>query len=138
MIAFDKWVTFQTRFMEGWEEFIEGLSVRGGDTFWLDHQPAFHAYDYGANIKIEVNEETVIRPTHLHSEMDDDDDGWEILQQGREQQGEEEEEEEEEDGDDQYPHPNAEEDSLFLPEEAHSAASLLLSSSHSFRPTAVR
>lgn len=143
MIAFDKWVTFQTRFMEGWEEFIEGLSARGGDTFWLDHQPAFHAYDYGANIKIEVNEEianleqeTVIRPAHLHSEMDDDDDddddddGWEILRQGREQQGEEEEE----DGDDdQYPHPNAEEDSLFLPEEAHGAASLS-PSSHPFGP----
>jgi hypothetical protein len=143
MIAFDKWVTFQTRFMEGWEEFIEGLSVCGGDTFWLDHQPAFHAYDYGANIKIEINEEianleqeTVIRPTHLHGEMnddddDDDDDGWERLRQGREHQGEEEEEE---DGDDdQYPHPDAEEDSLFLPVEAHGAASLS-PPSHSFRP----
>ncbi|KAM6504549.1 hypothetical protein FSOLCH5_015455 [Fusarium solani] len=125
MIAFDKSVTFQTRFMEGWEEFIDGLSARGGDTFWLDHQPAFHAYDYGANIKIEVNEEianleqeTVIRSAHLHSEMDDDDDdddGWEMLRQGREQHGEEEEEDGDGDGDgDQYPHPNAE-DSLFLP-----------------------
>ncbi|KAM6506728.1 hypothetical protein FALCPG4_014960 [Fusarium falciforme] len=143
MIAFDKWVTFQTRFMEGWEEFIDGLSARGGDTFWLDHQPAFHAYDYGANIKIEVNEEianleqeTVIRSAHLHSEMDDDDDdddGWEILRQGREQHGEEEEEDGDGDGDgDQYPHPNAE-DSLFLPVEAHSAASLS-PSSHLFRP----
>ncbi|EEU33729.1 uncharacterized protein NECHADRAFT_89203 [Fusarium vanettenii 77-13-4] len=92
------------------EEFIEGLSVRGGNTFWLDHQPAFHAYDYGANIKIEINEE--------------------IANLEQEQQGEEEEEDS---NDDQYPHPDAKEDSLFLPVEAHSTTSLS-PLSHSFRP----
>ncbi|GKU12187.1 unnamed protein product [Fusarium langsethiae] len=67
MIAFDKWVIFQTIFMDGWTGFLERFSAQG-DTFWADHQPAFHAYDYGANINIEVNEgianleeETVIR-----------------------------------------------------------------------------
>jgi hypothetical protein len=56
MIAFDKWVTFQTRFMEGWDDFIQQIHSTD-DSFWYHHQPAFHAYDYGANIQIEVNEE---------------------------------------------------------------------------------
>ncbi|GKU16104.1 unnamed protein product, partial [Fusarium langsethiae] len=58
-----------------------------GDAFWVDHQPAFHAYDYGANINIEVTEEianleqeTVIRSAH-HDETDDDDDDCETPQE---------------------------------------------------------
>ncbi|EGU76685.1 hypothetical protein FOXB_12805 [Fusarium oxysporum f. sp. conglutinans Fo5176] len=84
MIAFDKWVIFQTLFMDGWTEFLERFSAQG-DTFWTDHQPAFHAYDYGANINIEVNEgianleeETVIRSAYseeLSNDSDDSDDG---------------------------------------------------------------
>ncbi|KAH7471730.1 hypothetical protein FOMA001_g13322 [Fusarium oxysporum f. sp. matthiolae] len=108
MIAFDKWVTFQTLFMDGWTGFLERISVQG-DTFWTDHQPAFHAYDYGANINIEVNEgianleeETVIRPAYLDGLDDEDDesgDGYEeenssllATQQGWGQVGGEEQE----------------------------------------------
>ncbi|EXM13735.1 hypothetical protein FOTG_17825 [Fusarium oxysporum f. sp. vasinfectum 25433] len=85
IIAFDKWVTFQTLFMDGWTGFLERFSVQD-DTFWTDHQPAFHAYDYGANINIEVNEgianleeETVIRPAYLDGlddEFDESDGGY--------------------------------------------------------------
>ncbi|KAF5266247.1 hypothetical protein FOXYS1_2915 [Fusarium oxysporum] len=85
MIAFDKWVIFQTLFMDGWTGFLERFSVQD-DTFWTDYQPAFHAYDYGANINIEVNEgianleeETVIRPAYLDGlddEFDESDDGY--------------------------------------------------------------
>ncbi|KAH7464106.1 hypothetical protein FOMA001_g17845 [Fusarium oxysporum f. sp. matthiolae] len=39
MIAFDKWVIFQTLFMDGWTGFLEKFSVQD-DTFWTDHQPA--------------------------------------------------------------------------------------------------
>ncbi|KAF9770111.1 hypothetical protein IL306_012386, partial [Fusarium sp. DS 682] len=79
MIAFDKWVTFQARFMEGWDGFIQQLH-NTDDPFWYDHQPAFHAYDYGANIQIEVNEEianleqeTLITSDHNSDDGDDDD-----------------------------------------------------------------
>lgn len=79
MIAFDNWVTFQARFMEGWDDFTQQLS-NANDTFWFDHQPAFHAYDYGANIQIEVNEEianleqeTLIAPIHDDDDDDDED-----------------------------------------------------------------
>ncbi|PNP37738.1 hypothetical protein TGAMA5MH_10357 [Trichoderma gamsii] len=51
-IAFGKWVTFQHFFMEGWAGFVERQSH---DPFWANNQPAFHAYDYGANIEIKVN-----------------------------------------------------------------------------------
>lgn len=121
MIAFDKWVIFQTRFMEGWDGLVEKLSD-AGDSFWLDHQPAFHAYDYGANIEIEVTEEianleqeTLITPMY-HDDIEDDsdrsnngddDDDWGMQGQGPEE-GEE--------------HPDAAEDSLFLPIEASNAA----------------
>ncbi|KAI6750588.1 hypothetical protein HG530_014869 [Fusarium avenaceum] len=89
MIAFDKWVIFQTLFMDGWTGFLERLSAQG-DTFWTDHQPAFHAYDYGANINIEVNqgianleEETVVRPVYSSEpsdESDESDDEYSNLQ----------------------------------------------------------
>lgn len=52
MIAFSKWVTFQRFFMEGWADLVERQSH---DPFWVNNQPAFHAYDYGANIEIKVN-----------------------------------------------------------------------------------
>jgi hypothetical protein len=81
MIAFDKWVIFQTLFMDGWTRFLERFSAQD-DTFWADHQPAFHAYDYGANINIEVNEgianleeETVIRPAYSDEPSDESDNG---------------------------------------------------------------
>ncbi|SCO76794.1 uncharacterized protein FRV6_01006 [Fusarium oxysporum] len=42
--------------------------------FWVDNEPAFHTYDCGANIEIEVNEELKDLPmeTRLRSESKDD------------------------------------------------------------------
>lgn len=51
-VQFNKWTIFQQLFMDGWIEFIEEYST---DPFWRQSQPAFHAYDYGANIEIELN-----------------------------------------------------------------------------------
>lgn len=77
MIAFSKWATFQELFMEGWPDFVEQQSH---DTYWVDNQPAFHAYDYGANIEIKVNsviqnleQETRIQAYHQDAEYDSDD-----------------------------------------------------------------
>ncbi|OBS15198.1 hypothetical protein FPOA_13940 [Fusarium poae] len=140
MIAFDKWVTFQTLFMDGWTGFLERFSAQG-DTFWTDHQPAFHAYDYGANINIEVNEgianleeETVIRPAYvdgLDDESDEYGDGFEeenssllATQQGWGQAGGEEQEGEVDGG--LYSRPTVEEedtDSLFVVDRADNIAS---------------
>ncbi|KAL6360882.1 hypothetical protein LRP88_05615 [Fusarium phalaenopsidis] len=136
MIAFDKWVIFQTLFMDGWTEFLERFSVED-DPFWTDHQPAFHAYDYGANINIEVNEgianleeETVIRPAYLDglddesNETDDGDDDGEnnslpATQQGWERiRGEEREDELDELYDDQPTVEVEDNDSLFVSERA--------------------
>ncbi|KAK2684483.1 hypothetical protein QWA68_016508 [Fusarium oxysporum] len=128
MIAFDKWVIFQALFMDGWTGFLEKLSTQG-DNFWTDHQPVFHAYDYGANINIEVNEgianleqETVVKPAYLddldedgdESDNDDEEDSSLLAtQQGWGQDGEEEREDED---DELYNRPTAEiedDDSLF-------------------------
>ena len=39
--------------MESWPEHLARHSY---DVFWMENEPVFHAYDYGANIEIEVNE----------------------------------------------------------------------------------
>ncbi|KAF6527787.1 hypothetical protein HZS61_008089 [Fusarium oxysporum f. sp. conglutinans] len=140
MIAFDKWVIFQTLFMDGWTGFLERFSVQD-DTFWTDHQPAFHAYDYGANINIEVNEgianleeETVIRPAYLDGlddEFDDsDDDGYDgennslpATQQGWEGIGGEEREDELDELCDQPTVEAEDNDSLFVSKRADDVAS---------------
>lgn len=51
-IESNKWTLFQQLFMEGWLDFVEAHST---DPFWRRNQPAFHAYDYGGNIEIEVH-----------------------------------------------------------------------------------
>jgi len=48
-----KWTAFQITFMEEWDSFVQEYSC---DDFWMENQPAFHAYDYGANIEIELND----------------------------------------------------------------------------------
>lgn len=75
-ITFKKWTTFQELFMERWEQFAARHSY---DLFWTENQPAFHAYDYGANIEIEVTEqiqalepETHIRPRDIPVEDESD------------------------------------------------------------------
>ncbi|OAQ59069.2 hypothetical protein VFPPC_12280 [Pochonia chlamydosporia 170] len=76
-ITFNKWTIFQELFMERWEQFAARHSY---DLFWTENQPAFHAYDYGANIEIEVTKqiqalepETHIRPRDIPVEDESDD-----------------------------------------------------------------
>ena len=75
-ITFNKWTVFQNRFMEEWDSFVQEYSC---DNFWMENQPAFHAYDYGANIEIELNEqlrslpkETRLRRNNEESESEED------------------------------------------------------------------
>lgn len=53
-ISMADWGLFQTTFMERWELFAERYSY---DTFWTENEPCFHAYDYGANVEIDVTDE---------------------------------------------------------------------------------
>ncbi|RTE73082.1 hypothetical protein BHE90_012476 [Fusarium euwallaceae] len=71
-LSYDKWTTFQTLFMDNWPTFSRDHAY---DRFWLDNKPAFHTYDYGANIEIEVNEELKKLPmeTRLRPENEDED-----------------------------------------------------------------
>ncbi|KAL3291335.1 hypothetical protein RB213_001793 [Colletotrichum asianum] len=54
--------------MEGW------AAWSGATSFWARHELAFHAYDYGANIEIEVSEELYDLPRERHCAMDDSED----------------------------------------------------------------
>jgi len=76
----DKWTLFQERFTKDWPEHVERHSY---DPFWSQNQPAFHAYDYGANIQIKVSErlqslekEARLRPDD-HADGSSDDSGSE-------------------------------------------------------------
>lgn len=71
-ISFEKWSTFQALFMERWSSFAEEHAY---DPFWVEHQPAFHAYDHGANIQIEVGQplEHLPRETRLRTDEDESD-----------------------------------------------------------------
>lgn len=73
-ITSNKWTAFQRLFMEDWGNFAEQHSL---DVFWTENQPAFHAYDYGANIEIEVNEQlqTLPKETRLRPVDDSESDG---------------------------------------------------------------
>jgi hypothetical protein len=78
-ITFNKWTVFQQHFMQNWETYVTDNST---DSFWQQHSPAFHAYDYGANIEIVVNDyvqsltpEASIRPANddeSDASVDDD------------------------------------------------------------------
>ena len=73
-ISFEKWSVFQTKFMQGWPGFME---VYRYDGFWKDHQPAFHAYDHGANLEIQVNQalQSLAREVRLRSDEDGSESG---------------------------------------------------------------
>lgn len=78
-IAYNKWVAFQRLFMERWSSFV---AEHGHDRFWQDNRPAFHTYDYGANIEIAVTEqlhalerETPLRPSNEDDDDDEDHEG---------------------------------------------------------------
>lgn len=48
-----KWATFQNLATAG---YITWANTFGQTSFWRRHRPAFHAYDYGANIKLDYDE----------------------------------------------------------------------------------
>jgi hypothetical protein len=68
-ITFNKWTTFQERFMQDWSSYVQQHSR---DAFWTENQPAFHAYDYGANIEIEVSEQLRSLPKETRLRADDE------------------------------------------------------------------
>ena len=55
--------------MEDWSQHVTRHSY---DTFWTKNQPAFHAYDYGANIKITVSNQLQSLEKETHLCPDDD------------------------------------------------------------------
>ncbi|KAL5351019.1 hypothetical protein ACLOAV_004593 [Pseudogymnoascus australis] len=67
-----RWTTFQERFMESWPVYLARHSY---DAFWMENEPVYHAYDYGANIEIEVSEglQSLGRETRLRPRKDSDD-----------------------------------------------------------------
>jgi hypothetical protein len=67
----NKWVSFQVCFMENWDAFVEQYAF---DKFWADNQPAFHVYDYGANVKIEVTTRISSLPQEVSQRPADDSD----------------------------------------------------------------
>ena len=78
-ITFNKWTIFQEQFMQHWNHYIQEHTT---DVFWHQNQPAFHAYDYGANIPIVISDyvcslspEVSLRPPQDdESDASDDDD----------------------------------------------------------------
>lgn len=72
-IAHNQWAAFQDHFVDGWREFATRYAY---DTFWSDNLPAFHAYDYGANINIEATSQIqdLAPETRLRPDNDSDSD----------------------------------------------------------------
>lgn len=72
-LTFNKWTRFQEQFMEDWPRHVGRYAY---ETFWGQNQPVFHAYDYGANIPIEVNTrvESLEKETRLRPDNDDESD----------------------------------------------------------------
>jgi hypothetical protein len=66
-----KWAVFQGMFMDGWAAWA---ATHGAASFWRQHTPAFHAYDYGANIGIEVSPRLYDLPRERHDPASDDSD----------------------------------------------------------------
>lgn len=79
------WLEFQRSFVRGWGNFVEGTD----DTYWRMNEPAFHAYDYGGNQKIEFNDELhqhqPVRRARPEDEMYDED-SHEFLSESSESQ----------------------------------------------------
>ncbi|CAG9951263.1 unnamed protein product [Clonostachys rosea f. rosea IK726] len=66
----DRWAAFQELFMTGWTDWADRHAE---GSFWLQHVPAFHAYDYGANIEIKVHQRLYTLPRERHVPHDDSD-----------------------------------------------------------------
>ncbi|KFA80281.1 hypothetical protein S40288_10266 [Stachybotrys chartarum IBT 40288] len=108
-ITFEKWSMFQELFMERWHIFVD---IHAHDQFWADHQPAFHAYDHGANIPIQVNEalealprETTLRTDEYGSESESESEA----SCRSEAVGDDDDDEDEDEGGDDSPYDDVEE-----------------------------
>ncbi|KAH7303017.1 hypothetical protein B0I35DRAFT_485482 [Stachybotrys elegans] len=66
----DAWALFQEHFMDGWPDWS---GSHAESSFWRQHMPAFHAYDYGANIEIPIHP-ALSTLTREKCEMSDDED----------------------------------------------------------------
>lgn len=53
-MSMGEWMLFQEAFLGGYAAWAQARPV--SDPFWRTHTPAFHAYDYGANIPIPVSD----------------------------------------------------------------------------------
>jgi hypothetical protein len=64
--------------MQEWPEYVRQNTQ---DKFWMESQPAFHVYDYGANIEIDVTEQLRSMPKErrLRIAEDDSDSGDESI-----------------------------------------------------------
>ncbi|KAF5503929.1 hypothetical protein CGCF413_v004072 [Colletotrichum fructicola] len=69
-ISSAQWYIFQTQFMNGWAAWVS--SKQDADSYWRRHEPAFHAYDYGANLEIKVGEEIFNLPRETHAFRESD------------------------------------------------------------------
>ena len=58
-LAFNKQTTFQKRFIQEQSSYIAGQSC---NSFQIENQLAFYAYNYSANIKIKVNKQLQLLP----------------------------------------------------------------------------
>lgn len=86
-----KWTMFQEMFMSGWQDWA---AAHEDGSFWRKHNPAFHAYDYGANIQIEVTPRIYSLPRERHrpqggdgdsdADVDEDDYGGAATKQAEE------------------------------------------------------
>jgi hypothetical protein len=66
----DAWALFQEHFMDGWSEWS---GSHDESSFWRQHLPAFHAYDYGANIEIPIHPALLTLNREKHEFSDDED-----------------------------------------------------------------
>ncbi|KAE9565714.1 hypothetical protein CGMCC3_g18103, partial [Colletotrichum fructicola] len=86
-ISSAKWQVFQQQFMDGWAAWA---STHNPNSFWRRHEPAFHAYDYGANIEIQVSDTIYDLPRERHipyEEEEEEEEGVEDAEQDAEEEG---------------------------------------------------
>ncbi|TQN66280.1 hypothetical protein CSHISOI_09207 [Colletotrichum shisoi] len=69
-ISSAQWYIFQTQFINGWAAWVS--SKQDADSYWRRYEPAFYAYDYGANLEIKVGEEIFNLPRETHAFRESD------------------------------------------------------------------
>ncbi|KAK3177773.1 hypothetical protein K4F52_009471 [Lecanicillium sp. MT-2017a] len=93
-IPLNKWTKFQYQFVQSWGSHVERYSY---DSFWVDNKPCFHAFDYGANIEIEVTgrvadlapEDYINADGEEETEEETEEEAEEVMAEQTEQPGEE-------------------------------------------------